>query len=157
MFHAVSLSLILAILWMALSWHTEPLLIGFGVASVLVAVGAAARMRILDAEAVPIHLLPRGLVYWVWLLREIVKANIDVAKVILHPKLPISPVMLKVPASQKTELGRSIYANSITLTPGTVAVGMGDDDITVHALTRDGAAGLDGTMDAKVRWLEGEA
>ena len=156
MFHAISLSLILAILWMTLSWHTEPLLLGFGIFSVLLTVGVAARMRILDAEAVPVHLLPRGVVYWLWLLWEIVKANIDVAKVIVNPKLPISPVMLKVPATQRTPLGRSIYANSITLTPGTVSVGMTEDEITVHALTREGAAGLDGTMDAKVRWLEGD-
>lgn len=156
MFHAISLSLILAVLWMALSWHTEPLLLAFGAASVTLTVGIAARMGILDREAVPVHLALRSLLYWPWLLWEVVKANIDVAKVILHPKLPISPVLLKVQASQKTELGRSIYANSITLTPGTVAVGMGDHDITVHALTHDGADGLDGTMDAKVCWLEGE-
>jgi len=154
-FHATSLSLTLAALWMTLSWHTEPLLLAFGVFSVALAVAVAARMKILDSEAIPVHMLRRGLVYWPWLLWEIVKANIDVAKVILNPRLPISPVLLKVPASQKTELGRSIYANSITLTPGTVAVGMGDADITVHALTREGADGLDGAMDAKVRWLEG--
>lgn len=156
MFHAISLSLILAALWMTLSWHVEPLLLAFGVASVALSVGIAARMGILDREAVPVHLLPRSLLYWPWLMWEIVKANIDVAKVILSPSLPVSPILLKVKASQKTELGRSIYANSITLTPGTIAVGMGDDAITVHALTRDGADGLDGTMDAKVSWLEGE-
>lgn len=156
MFHAVSLSLILAALWMTLSWHTEPLLLGFGLGSIVLTVAMAWRMRILDREGVPLHLLPRSLVYWPWLLWEIVKANIDVARIIVSPKLPISPVLLKVPASQKTDLGRVIYANSITLTPGTFAVGMSDGTITVHALTREGADGLDGSMDAKATWLEGE-
>jgi multicomponent Na+:H+ antiporter subunit E len=155
-FHAASLSLILALLWMSLSWHVEPLMLAFGAASVVACVAIVRRMGILDGEAIPIHLTLRGLRYWPWLLWEIVKANIAVARVILHPRLPISPVLFTVKASQRTELGRSIFANSITLTPGTVAVGTYDDTITVHALTRDGAAGLidDDTMDAKARWLE---
>jgi multicomponent Na+:H+ antiporter subunit E len=95
------------------------------------------------------------LLYWPWLLWEIVKANWDVAKIIANPSLPISPTMMRVRASQKTDLGKAIYANSITLTPGTLSVGLEGDEITIHALTRAGADGVvEGTMDRKVTELE---
>jgi multicomponent Na+:H+ antiporter subunit E len=81
---------------------------------------------------------------------------VDVARRILDPKLPISPRLIKVKATQKRDLGRVIYANSITLTPGTVSVKMDGDEITVHALTREAAEGVEtGAMDAKVTRLEG--
>ena len=53
-------------------------------------------------------------------MKEIFVANVHVAKIILDPKLPISPILVHYRASQKTDLGRAIYANSITLTPGTI-------------------------------------
>lgn len=82
-------------------------------------------------------------------------ANIDVARRILNPKLPIAPMMIRVKASQKGDLARVIFANSITLTPGTVSVDMQGDEIAVHALTPE-AAEFDetGEMDRRVSRLE---
>jgi multicomponent Na+:H+ antiporter subunit E len=77
--------------------------------------------------------------------------------VILHPKLPIEPRMMRVRASQRTALGKVIYANSITLTPGTVTVDFDEADSTilVHALTETAHQGLlTGEMDRRVRALE---
>ncbi len=106
----------------------------------------------------PTHLLPRLLLYAPWLVWEVVKANIDVARRILTPSLPISPRMIKVKAGQQSDLGRVIYANSITLTPGTVSVDVEDDTILVHALTKEAADGVEtGEMDRKVTRLEGGA
>ena len=60
-------------------------------------------------------------------------------------------------ASQKTAVGLVTYANSITLTPGTVSVEVEGDEITVHAITRDGAMDLaEGSMDRVVSRFEGE-
>ena len=88
--------------------------------------------------------------------KKIFNANIAVAKVVLSPKLNISPRMLEFTSSQKTELGLVIFANSITLTPGTVSVDIEDDKIIVHALNAELAEGvLNGEMDAKVTALEG--
>lgn len=156
MVRAVGLGLILAALWLLLSGYFKPLLLGFGAASVVGTVLVVRRMGVLDEEAVPLHLLGRAFVYWPWLIWEIVKANIDVARIIVHPRLPISPTLVRVKASQKTELGRVTYANSITLTPGTVSVDTQDSMITVHALTRAGADSLqEGEMDRRVTWFEG--
>lgn len=156
MAQAISLGAVLFGLWLLLSGHYTPLLLGFGVASCALVVLISARMDVVDREGHPIHLGPRALTYWPWLFVEIVKANIDVAKRIVDPKLPISPTMLRVKASQKTEVGRVIYANSITLTPGTVSVELEGDMIEVHALTAEGAASLEeGEMDRRVTAMEG--
>lgn len=158
MAQAISLGAVLFGLWLLLSGHYTPLLLGFGVASCALVVLISARMDVVDREGHPIHLGPRALTYWPWLFVEIVKANIDVAKRIVDPKLPISPTMLRVKASQKTEVGRVIYANSITLTPGTVSVELEGDMIEVHALTVEGAeALLEGEMDRRVTAMEGLA
>ena len=82
--------------------------------------------------------------YWGWLLIEIFKANIDVAKLILAPRLALSPRMIRVKATQSTDMGVVIYANSITLTPGTVTVDIDGDELVVHAITREFADGLTG-------------
>jgi multicomponent Na+:H+ antiporter subunit E len=129
------------------------MLLTCGVLSIVGVLAFVARMRFTDHE----EILPlKAFLYLPWLLWEILKANVDVAKRILSPSLPISPRLIKVRASQKRELGRVIYANSITLTPGTVSVRMEDDVITVHALTAEAADGVKtGVMDAKVTKLEG--
>ncbi len=88
---------------------------------------------------------------------QIVIANIDVARRVLSPSLPISPTLIRVKASQSTDLGQAIYANSITLTPGTISIDVEDGEILVHALTREGAQSLlDGEMDRRVTIMCGE-
>ena len=146
----------LYLLWMLLSGHTEPLLLWLGLASVTVTVLIANRMDVIDREGHPIHLSLKGLVYWPWLLWEIAKANVDVARVILRRDMPIEPAVLNIEGSQKRELGHVIYGNSITLTPGTVTVDLEGGKLQVHALTRLAADGLlSGEMDRRVALLEG--
>jgi multicomponent Na+:H+ antiporter subunit E len=115
------------------------------------------RMKIIDSEGAPLQLTTfRTLAYIPWLAWEIVKANIDVARRILSPRMLISPNMIVVPASQSSEIGRVIYANSITLTPGTVSVTVDETTIAVHALTQEAAEGVEnGEMDGRVTHLEG--
>jgi multicomponent Na+:H+ antiporter subunit E len=116
----------------------------------------ASRMELLDKEGHPIYLLGRALWYWPWLIWEIIKAGVDVSKIILSPKMPISPTLINVRSSQKSAVGIVTYANSITLTPGTVSVELEGDEITVHAITRAGADDLaEGHMDRVVSRFEG--
>ena len=61
-------------------------------------------------------------------LVELAKANIDVAKRALNPKLPINPGFVKVPSDMKSEYGRAMLANSITLTPGTITMDVTEED-----------------------------
>lgn len=154
----LSLAGFLFVFWVALSGHYTPMLLAVGVVSAIVCVLAAIRMRTADTEGHPIELFPGTVTYYPWLIREIAKSAWGVTKVILHPRLPISPTMTVVRASQRTPAGIATYANSITLTPGTITVGVSGNDLTVHALVRDGALDLEaGDMDRRVRQFEGRA
>jgi len=148
---SIGLGLTLLALWLGLSGHTEPMLVGFGILSCIIVVAVVLRMDVADRELFPFHLTLRALVYLPWLLWEIVKSNMDVCRRILDPRLPIAPRILRVRAGQHDEFGRVIYANSITLTPGTISTRLHEGEITVHALTREAADGLsDGRMNRRV-------
>jgi multicomponent Na+:H+ antiporter subunit E len=155
--HLVSLSAVTFATWLLLSGHYEPLIIWFGVGSTLFTVWVVHRMDTVDHEGHPLHLTWRYPLYLPWLIIEIIKANIDVARVILTPgKSAIQPNMMSIDATQKTELGHVIFANSITLTPGTVTVDLADGKLEVHALTHGARDGLaTGDMDRRVTGLEG--
>ena len=157
MVHAISLGLVSFGLWLLLSGHYTPLLLIFGLASSAAVVAVALRMDLVDHEGHPIHLTRRAFVYWPWLAWEVVKANVDVARRVLAPSLPISPTLVRLRASQRSELALVVYANSITLTPGTISVDVEPGEILVHALTRDGARALQsGEMDRRVTGMAGE-
>ncbi len=145
-------------LWLLLSGIYEPLLISLGIVSSLFVAWIAHRMDVADHEGFPIHMGPKAITYWPWLIWEIIKANVDVALVIIKPKLEISPVLFRSPASQKTEVGQVTYANSITLTPGTITVAVHGDTVDVHALTV-GAADevISGRMDKRACQMEGDS
>jgi len=146
----------LMVVWLLFSGHYNATLITYGVLSCLGVVALIAHLRILDEEALPAHLAFRAFFYVPWLFKEVVLSNLAVAKVILSPKLPIHPRILRIEASQKTDVGLVIYANSITLTPGTVTLDVRHGKFLVHALTTDSAEGLlNGEMDRRVSHLEG--
>jgi multicomponent Na+:H+ antiporter subunit E len=152
-----SLGSFLFIFWLALSGHYTPTLVVAGAACAVLCLLAAIRLRAADAEGHPMELFRGLLTYLPWLIWEIAKSAWSVTKIILHPRLPISPTMTNVRASQRTTAGIATYANSITLTPGTITVGVNNHELTVHALTRDGALDLEGGgMDRRVRRFEGE-
>lgn len=131
---ALVLLIVLVAFWLMLSGYLhEPVLLILGALSVLTVLGLSARMKIFDAETAP-YIHGKALGYYVWLFIEIVKANMTVVKAVLSPDMEVSPKMTAVPMKQSTDLGRVTFANSITLTPGTIAVEMGEDSILVHAL-----------------------
>lgn len=142
MTHIISLTITLFLLWLGLSGHFEPLMITIGVVSVFLVVFIALRMEVVDHESHPIHLTAGLFGFWGYLSREIVLSNIDVISRILTPGKSISPQMITLPLTQKSDLAKVIYANAITLTPGTVTVQLDPDTITVHALSREAADAL---------------
>ena len=154
---ALSLGCVLFVFWLLLSGHYTALLLTIGLICCAGIIALAWRMSVIDEEGHPVQLALGALTYWPWLVMEIAKSTWGVARVILDPSLPISPTMVKVRAGQKTRLGVNIYANSITLTPGTISVEVEDNDILVHAITEGGAEELaEGVMDRRVTVLEGE-
>lgn len=146
-------------IWLLLSGYFDnTLLLALGVVSCLLVVYIAHRMRLFDQDNPSVSFILRGLLYLPWLLMEIVKSNIDVTRRILAPDLPISPSIFRVKTSQRSDLGKVLYANSITLTPGTVSITVENDEIEVHALTREAAQSLEnGEMDRRVSWVEGKS
>jgi len=155
-----TLGLVIALFafWLLLSGYFEPFLLSMGVASAVAVAALGRRMEVVDAEGYPVRLSWRVLLYWPWLFKEIAKSAWDVTKIILDPRLPISPTLVRAPASQKSTVGVVTFANSITLTPGTISIDVGRGEILVHALTREGAdALLEGEMDRRVTRFEGQS
>jgi multicomponent Na+:H+ antiporter subunit E len=140
MLYALGLVIVLAALWFGLSGYVVPLLLAFGTGTVLLVVILAARLKILDREGVPYVRLPGFIAYFPWLLWQIVLSNLTVAKAILRPDLKLKPALVKVPTSCTSDLAKATFANSITLTPGTVTVEVEGNSLLVHALSEDGAA-----------------
>ncbi len=125
-------------LWLLMSGLFKPLLIGFGLASVLVVGWITSRMDAQDGDHLDIRLSPLRLAgYLLWLLAEIARANWSVMRIILSRRMPVRQHLFRVPFSQKTDLGQVIFANSITLTPGTITVETERDNFLVHALGYD--------------------
>jgi len=155
--YRVSLVLVLGLAWALWSGYTDALLVGLGVGSVFLSVFIADRMGLLDEEGAPLNLIrPSALLYLLWLAVEVLKSAIQVTLVVLSPTMPITPRYIRVVPTQRTDFGRALFANSITLTPGTVAVDVAPDAILVHALTTQAADGLlTGDMDARVAGLGG--
>jgi multicomponent Na+:H+ antiporter subunit E len=153
---AAGLTLSLFIFWLLLSGIYTPFLVLAGLGSSIAVAVLAWRMEVADAEGHPLHLTPGALAYWPWLIAEIARAGWQVSRIILDPRLPISPALVRFRPSQKSALGLVTHANSITLTPGTITVEADHNEFLVHALTAGAAAGLaDSEMDRRVSRLEG--
>ncbi len=143
-------------LWLLFSGLYAPLLLALGAVSSVFVAWIAQRMGLLTPEPDSAWLRPlRCLAYIPWFGWQVVKANADVARRILSPSRAISPRVLRVPSTQASDLARVLYANSITLTPGTISIDVDSDVITVHALSREGAEQLaTGEMGERVTALE---
>lgn len=99
----------------------------------------------------------RFLVYVPWLFYQIILANIHVAYLVLHPRMPINPTLIRFKSKVKKPASIVTFANSITLTPGTITVDWKDGEYCVHALDKFSAEGLlEGEMENRVAWIFGE-
>ena len=122
-------------LWLLLSGIYKPMLVGFGVASVILVLFIVRRMDQVDGDHLTVALNPiKFLTYFIWLLGEIAKSNWAVTKIILSGQVPQRQHFFDIPYSQSTDLGQVIFANSITLTPGTLTVETEQGDFQIHAL-----------------------
>ena len=149
----------LSIFWLLLSGYwTNPLILTLGVASVALATWIALRIENQYAfQDKGVAILVRLHTFWPWLFLEIVKSNIAVLKCIWMPKShPISPIIRQLKMQPQSSIARTLYANSITLTPGTVSIEVRDEEILVYALLDDAMKDLEGgEMGRRVHKLEG--
>jgi multicomponent Na+:H+ antiporter subunit E len=143
-------------LWLLLSGIYTPMVVGLGVLSVLVVVFVTRRMDAVDGDRVNVSLKPLATVnYMIWLFGEIAKANWAVTKVILSPRMLINQHLFSVRCSQTSDLGQVVFANSITLTPGTISVETETDRFLVHAVAYEpGAIDALADMDRRISAIE---
>jgi multicomponent Na+:H+ antiporter subunit E len=139
---------LLLVFWLILTPNitVESLIIGMAV-SLLVVVYS--QDVLFDEREIPIYRLPHllNMIKFVGVLVvEIFKANIDVAKIVLNPSLPIQPHFIKVPMMIKNDFNKVIYGNSVTLTPGTLTVDIKEDEFIIHALTNDAADAMENSF-----------
>lgn len=140
--------------WVLLAPNRTPESLAIGI---LVAWGVTVFSKSLlftDAE-MPLYRLENFLMFLgflVVLVIEIIKSNIDVARIVLSPSMPIQPEFIRVPIRIKNEVNRVILGNSITLTPGTLTVEITDEYCLVHALTKDAADAMHGSF--ITRWVK---
>ena len=150
---SITLFIVLFGFWLLMSGYYTPLILSLGVISCLLCVYLTIKGKFLDNETLPIYFFPRLIQYTLWLIKEILKSNIQTAKVIIMKSE--EPELFSVKATQKTNEGKVTYANSITLTPGTVTTQIKDNVFEVHALTKEfGDDVRSSEMDRMVTWLE---
>lgn len=152
--YAAGLVVLLAAFWLALSGHYTVLLLALGAASVALVVWISQRMEIVDEEQ-PIHLTPSLPRYVLWLMGQVLIAAVRVSRLVWSPRPALRPVVGRTDAAGMSHLVQTIYANSITLTPGTLALIVDDESVEVHSLQPSGLDDLrQGAMLSRVRWLE---
>ena len=170
MLRSISLFVVLMAFWLLLSgqYHIldhDPVhrrdqifFTGCGVASCLFVTWLASRrMKIVDEEGHPVHLVWRGIFYALWLAWQIVLSNWDIFKRVWSPRLAIDPVVVQIPYTTRSDFATALYANSITLTPGTVTINIDAEkrEMTIHCITKAGGDDLKGGgMLARVKKFE---
>ena len=141
--------------WLLLSGHYTAFLVSAGVGSAIAVVLAGRRMEVVDREGVPIDIWKGLFFYWPWLAWQIVLSAWGVAKIVVHPQLPISPTLVRFRPLQRSVVGLVTHANSITLTPGTITIEATPGEFLVHGLTQASAEGaVDSEMDRRLAQLE---
>ncbi len=149
------LFLILSAFWVLNSGYYTTLMLALGLVSIVFVLFIAYRMDVVDHESQAIQISLRLPGFLVWLLKELILSNIAVVKCIWQGNSSISPTIATIKSTQNTDLGKVIYANSITMTPGTVTVELAGDRLMVHALQKESILELKaGEMDRRITELE---
>ncbi len=142
--------------WLVLSGHVDALFLALGALSVVLVSWLSWRAGLAEGEGSTVRLIVRLPRYFVWLGKEVLMASVAVMRKVWAPQLAFRPVVKATPLPDMSVLGQVTYANSITLTPGTLALDVYDDEIKVHSLE---AAQLEslraGEMVRRVQRLEG--
>ena len=146
--------LFVAVVWLLLSGHYTALILSFGAVSSLIVVWFMWRMDRVDEDLGVPPMRPRVLYYLLWLMWQVVLSNIDLVRRIWDPALPIRPTWQRLDIKVTSPLAKTLYANSITLTPGTLTTDVREDHFMVHSLSPDGIEELrKGGMEEKIQRL----
>ncbi len=147
----IGVAILLAAAWILWSGFFKPLLLGLGVFSVILTLYILNRMHYFGNETFAFRYSHRLFGFWLWLLKEIVTSSLHVTRVILRPNIQIEPQIIEIDVSQGDALDQALLGNSITLTPGSLALDVHQGRMLVHTLTSDTAESLvEGEMQRRV-------
>lgn len=148
------LGVLLAAAWLVWSGFFKPLLLSLGAFSCALVLYISHRMHLFDTEVYGLRFGLRLIRFWGWLGIQIVRSSIEVTRLVLNPRAPISPTVVEFEAGSSHPVDKATLGNSITLTPGTLTINIEGGRLTVHALTRRGAEQLlAGEMNRRVSAL----
>ncbi len=146
---------VLVAAWLLWSGLYKPLLLFLGALSCLLTFMLVRRIDYFDDELYALRLSLGLLRYWLWLIGQIIRSSLDVSRIVLHPKLPISPRVVEIKSEAEHPFYVVTLGNSITLTPGTLSIDVHEGVIKVHALTEAGARDLEaGEMNRRVAEMQ---
>lgn len=149
---------LLSVFWLLLSGFFQPLLLSFGVISVVLVLIVLKRMDDVDEEPRIVSSGHQIFHYLIWLFGQIMLSSVEVTKLIWGPNVKLSPTLATISANKVLPNNRVLYANSITLTPGTLCVDLVKDEVKVHALNRSSIDELkQGEMEKKITSIWGES
>jgi multicomponent Na+:H+ antiporter subunit E len=152
-------AILLMVFWLIMSGHYDLMHVSFGIFSVILVLGINYSIRrhlfALGERSEALKLSLARLLYYVpWLLWQIIVASLQVAYVVLHPKCPIDPSLLRFKTRLANTSAKVILGNSITLTPGTITLDIEQDEFLVHSLMDISSSGIiDGTLPGEVAKL----
>jgi multicomponent Na+:H+ antiporter subunit E len=144
--------------WVVLSGKLDPFHLSLGVISCAIVAYLSADLLRPSVRGLLIMLV-RWVPYLPWLIKEIIKANLHVTYLVFHPRMMdlIDPRIVKFRSKLESELALVTFANSITLTPGTITVNVSPDgDFKVHAIDKASGEPLPGEMEARIAKAFGE-
>lgn len=151
---------ILLILWVIFSGKFDSFHLSLGVISCLMVSWITSDLAIITPDIAKFSRLFMGfIVYIPWLIWQIVLSTIHMLPIILSPDMnkKINPRIIKIKSGIKDSVGLVTFANSITLTPGTITVVVTKDgDMAIHAIDDECAASLPGDMEKKIENLFAE-
>lgn len=147
--------------WVIFSGLLDGFHLTLGVISCLVVSLISTRVLFPSAGTAPGVLIVRAgrfLVYLVWLIKEIVMANLHVFALAMMPggMKQMHPEMVSIDVRLRGQAARYLLANSITLTPGTVSVKIDGDQLLVHSISRKTTEGLESDMELRIARVFGE-
>lgn len=139
----VLLAGVLVITWLGLSGFFKPLLLSLGAVSVAITLIFAVRIKFFDHVVGMTKMGWKLPAYWFWLLIEIIKSAIQVARIVLSPTIPKNHRLVRLTATSGEELPRVILGNSITLSPGTITIDIDEREVLVHCISEEGAQDME--------------
>lgn len=154
--HMSKWAILLSLYWLLLSGYIQPLMLSFGAVSVAVVLWVLKRMDTVDRAPKQLYPNVQTLGYFGWLTGQIISSSIHVTKLVWGSPKEVSPTLAKIDINKIPESSQVLYANSITLTPGTLSVDLEKDVVTVHALQKSSITELEqGEMELKIAHTRG--